>query len=176
MPCRRAGGRLATDRLGRVRCVGVRWPVRARTGRFDPARSDDDEGSWLASAEAAAVVASLQFDAAGLVPAVVQDHDSREVLMVAWMSPEAVTATLAEGRTVFWSRSRRELWRKGETSGHVQHVRDLRVDCDADTLLVTVDQDGAACHTGERTCFHRTADDLAGTAVAPDVVTGGAAS
>lgn len=119
-----------------------------------------DEGSWLASAEAATLVASLQFDDAGLVPAVVQDHDSREVLMVAWMSPEAVTATVAEGRTVFWSRSRHELWRKGETSGHVQQVRDLRVDCDADTLLVIVDQEGAACHTGERTCFHRTADEL----------------
>lgn len=100
--------------------------------------------------------ADLNFDAAGLLPAVVQDLDSRDVLMVAWMNFDAVAATLAEGRTVFWSRSRQELWRKGETSGDVQRVRQVLVDCDEDTLLVLVDQDGGgACHTGERSCFHR---------------------
>lgn len=109
---------------------------------------------------AATLVDQLAFDDAGLIPVVVQDHDSREVLMVAWMNAESVAATLHEGRTVFWSRSRQQLWRKGETSGHVQQVRDLRVDCDADTILVTVDQVGAACHTGERTCFHRRPADL----------------
>lgn len=98
----------------------------------------------------------LNFDAAGLLPAVVQDGDTRDVLMVAWMNADAVAATLAEGRTVFWSRSRQELWRKGETSGGVQHVRQVLVDCDEDTLLVLVDQQGGgSCHTGERSCFHR---------------------
>ena len=98
----------------------------------------------------------LTFDSRGLIPAVVQDEASNEVLMVAWMNAEAVRATLEEGRTVFWSRSRQELWRKGETSGNVQHVREVRYDCDADTLLVRVHADGPACHTGERTCFYRT--------------------
>lgn len=101
-------------------------------------------------------VSALVFDAAGLIPAVVQDDQSDEVLMVAWMNVEAVRATLTEGRTVFWSRSRQQLWRKGATSGNVQDVVDIRVDCDADTLLVRVDQHGSgACHTGARTCFHR---------------------
>ncbi len=129
----------------------------------------------MSSAAATPLVASLQFDDHGLVPAVVQDHETREVLMVAWMSAEAVTATLAEGRTVFWSRSRRELWRKGETSGHVQHVRDLRVDCDADTLLVSVEQVGAACHTGQRTCFHRHPEDLVAAAADAEPATAGPA-
>ena len=100
-------------------------------------------------------VEELSFDDRGLIPAVVQDAENGDVLMVAWMNKEAVEATLAEGRTVFWSRSRRKLWRKGETSGNVQHVEEMRVDCDADSLLVQVHQVGAACHTGERSCFHR---------------------
>jgi len=98
----------------------------------------------------------LAFDDRGLIPAVVQDAESGEVLMMAWMNHDAVSLTASEGRTVFWSRSRRELWRKGETSGHVQHVEEIRVDCDADVLLVRVHQEGAACHTGERSCFFRT--------------------
>lgn len=93
------------------------------------------------------------FDAQGLVPAVVQEADTGEVLMVAWMDRPALEATLATGQTHFWSRSRKTLWRKGETSGHVQHVQAVFADCDADTLLVQVHQDGVACHTGERTCF-----------------------
>ncbi len=97
----------------------------------------------------------LTFDDRGLLPAVVQDADSGEVLMVAWMNREALQRTLDEGRTVFWSRSRHELWRKGDTSGHVQHVEEVRADCDGDVLLVRVHQVGAACHTGERSCFHR---------------------
>lgn len=101
-------------------------------------------------------VADLSFDTDGLIPAVVQDATTRDVLMVAWMNDDAVRATLSEHRTVFWSRSRGQLWRKGETSGNVQHVREVRVDCDADTLLVAVDQAGdGACHTGAVTCFHR---------------------
>ncbi|MCC5948298.1 MAG: phosphoribosyl-AMP cyclohydrolase [Nitriliruptoraceae bacterium] len=100
---------------------------------------------------------SLRFDAAGLIPAVVQQHDTGEVLMVAWMDREALRATLDRGEAVFYSRSRGEQWHKGATSGNTQRLVDLRVDCDGDTLLVLVDQqgDGVACHTGERSCFHR---------------------
>jgi len=97
----------------------------------------------------------LAFDDRGLIPAIVQDAETGDVLMMAWMSRESVALTAAEGRTVFWSRSRQELWRKGESSGHIQHVQEIRVDCDADVLLVRVHQEGAACHTGERTCFFR---------------------
>jgi phosphoribosyl-AMP cyclohydrolase len=99
---------------------------------------------------------ALAFDDRGLIPAVVQDAENGDVLMMAWMNRESVALTMEEGRTVFWSRSRRELWRKGETSGHVQHVEEVRVDCDADVLLIRVHQVGAACHTGERSCFFRT--------------------
>ena len=101
-------------------------------------------------------IEALAFDDRGLIPAIVQDVETGDVMMLAWMNREAVALTAAEGRTVFWSRSRQALWRKGETSGHVQHVEELRVDCDTDTLLVRVHQTGAACHTGERSCFFRT--------------------
>jgi phosphoribosyl-AMP cyclohydrolase len=104
----------------------------------------------------AVVIDDLTFDERGLIPAVVQDAENGDVLMMAWMNRESIARTIKEGRTVFWSRSRQELWRKGDTSGHVQHVQELRVDCDADVLLVRVHQEGAACHTGERTCFFRT--------------------
>jgi phosphoribosyl-AMP cyclohydrolase len=97
----------------------------------------------------------LRFDDRGLIPAVVQDADSGDVLMMAWMNRESLERTLDEGRTVFWSRSRRELWRKGDTTGHVQHLEEVRADCDGDVLLVRVHQVGAACHTGERSCFFR---------------------
>jgi len=97
----------------------------------------------------------LTFDDRGLLPAIVQDAENGEVLMMAWMSRESVERTLIEGGTVFWSRSRNELWRKGETSGHVQHVEEVRVDCDGDVLLVRVHQMGSACHLGQRSCFHR---------------------
>lgn len=95
----------------------------------------------------------LRFDDRGLIPAVVQEADTGEVLMVAWMDRPALEATLATGLTHFWSRSRQALWRKGETSGHTQHVQGIYADCDGDTLLVQVHQAGAACHTGNRTCF-----------------------
>jgi len=98
-------------------------------------------------------IEDLRFDAAGLIPAVVQDADTGAVLMVAWMDRAAVEATVTTGVTHFWSRSRRVPWRKGETSGHTQHVQAIYVDCDGDTLLVHVHQDGVACHTGRRTCF-----------------------
>ena len=99
------------------------------------------------------VAALLKRDAAGLVAAVVQQHDSGEVLMVGWMNDEALARTLGTGRVTFWSRSRQELWRKGDTSGHVQHVKAVALDCDGDALLVKVDQVGPACHTGARSCF-----------------------
>ncbi len=97
----------------------------------------------------------VRFDDRGLVPAVVQDVENGDVLMMAWMNRASLERTLEERRTVFWSRSRQELWRKGDTSGHVQHVEEVRLDCDGDVLLVRVHQVGAACHTGERTCFFR---------------------
>ncbi len=99
------------------------------------------------------IAARLKRDDHGLVPAVVQQHDTGEVLMLGWMDDEALHRTLTTGRTTFWSRSRQEYWVKGETSGHRQWVRGVRLDCDGDTLLVAVRQEGPACHTGERTCF-----------------------
>jgi phosphoribosyl-AMP cyclohydrolase len=99
------------------------------------------------------VAARLKRDAAGLVAAVVQQYDSGEVLMVGWMDDEALHRTLTTGRATYWSRSRQAYWVKGETSGHVQHVRSIALDCDGDALLVKVDQVGPACHTGEHTCF-----------------------
>ena len=101
-------------------------------------------------------LAQVRYDANGLVPAIVQDHATREVLMMEWMTAETLRLTLSEGRTVFWSRSRKEIWRKGDTSGDVQWVRSAHYDCDGDTLLFVVEQQGAgACHTGERSCFFR---------------------
>jgi phosphoribosyl-AMP cyclohydrolase len=100
------------------------------------------------------VAGRLRRNEAGLVPAIVQQHDTGEVLMLAWMNDEALAATLRTGRATYWSRSRGELWVKGETSGHHQHVRAVSVDCDGDTLLVQVDQVGPACHTGARSCFY----------------------
>jgi phosphoribosyl-AMP cyclohydrolase len=97
--------------------------------------------------------ATLTYNEAGLIPAVAQDHTTGEVLMLAWMNAEAVARTLETGRVTYWSRSRRAFWAKGETSGHVQELVELRVDCDRDTLLVKVRQTGPACHTGSRTCF-----------------------
>ena len=101
------------------------------------------------------VAALLRRDPAGLVAAVVQQHDTGEVLMLAWMDDEALHRTLTTGRATYWSRSRQEYWVKGETSGNRQWVREVRLDCDGDALLVLVDQEGPACHTGERTCFYR---------------------
>jgi phosphoribosyl-AMP cyclohydrolase len=114
----------------------------------EPAVADD--GS---PALAADVAERLKRDPAGLVAAVVQQHDTLEVLMVGWMDDEALRRTLTSGRVTFWSRSRQEYWRKGDTSGHVQWVKSVSLDCDGDALLVQVDQVGAACHTGTRTCF-----------------------
>src|SRR3954468_16330055 len=105
------------------------------------------------SSLAPGVADRLKRDAQGLVPAVVQQHDTGEVLMLGWMDDEALHRTLTTGRTTFWSRSRAEYWVKGETSGNRQWVKEVRLDCDGDTLLVRVDQEGAACHPGDRPCF-----------------------
>ncbi|GAA1515289.1 phosphoribosyl-AMP cyclohydrolase [Streptomyces synnematoformans] len=113
------------------------------TGNRPPRPSDLDP----------AVAARLKRNADGLLPAVVQQYDSGEVLMLAWMDDEALHRTLTTGRGTYYSRSRAEYWVKGETSGHVQHVKSVALDCDADTVLVRVDQTGPACHTGSRTCF-----------------------
>jgi phosphoribosyl-AMP cyclohydrolase len=118
----------------------------------------------------AALLAEIRFDERGLVPAIAQQHDSGEVLMMAWMDRDAVRETLSSGRVCYWSRSRKALWRKGETSGHVQTLVDLRIDCDGDTLLVLVDQEGAACHTGRHNCFFRAIRNDALATIAPVVI------
>jgi phosphoribosyl-AMP cyclohydrolase len=102
----------------------------------------------------------LKWDAQGLIPAIIQDADTRQVLTLAYMNLEALRQTLAIGETVFWSRSRGELWHKGATSGNIQKVRDIFVDCDADALLIMVEPAGPACHTGETSCFFRSLNDL----------------
>jgi phosphoribosyl-AMP cyclohydrolase len=105
------------------------------------------------------LLALVSFNADGLVPAIAQQHDTGEVLMMAWMNRAAIDETLTTGRVCYYSRSRAGLWRKGETSGQVQHLEELRIDCDGDTLLLLVDQTGVACHTGRRSCFYRAARD-----------------
>ncbi len=108
----------------------------------------------------------INFGPDGLVPAIAQQHDTGEVLMMAWMNREAVRLTLAEGRACYWSRTRRALWRKGEISGQVQRLHELRVDCDGDTVLLLVEQTGVACHTGRRNCFFRAWRDAAWEVIA----------
>ena len=112
----------------------------------------------MSDADAEAESIDVDFGEDGLVPAVAQDADSGEVLMLAYVSPQALARTRETGEAHYYSRSREELWYKGATSGHTQSVREVRVDCDADTLLYLVDQAGGACHTGHRSCFHRTVD------------------
>ena len=113
--------------------------------------TDPADSAWLDA---------VRFDAAGLVPAIAQDHATGRVLMVAWMNREALAETARSGRAVYWSRSRGRLWRKGEESGHVQHVRAVRLDCDGDVVLLAVEQAGGiACHTGRERCFFRELKD-----------------
>jgi phosphoribosyl-AMP cyclohydrolase len=120
---------------------------------------------------------AIAFDAAGLVPVIAQQHDTGEVLMVAWMNRAAVAETLATGRVVYFSRSREKLWRKGESSGQTQRLIELRLDCDGDALLALVEQTGVACHTGRRDCFFRAARgeewvEIAAPLVAPETLYG----
>jgi phosphoribosyl-AMP cyclohydrolase len=124
------------------------------------------------------IVAAIRFDAAGLVPAIAQQHDTGEILMLAWMNRDSVVETIATNRVCYFSRSRNALWRKGETSGQVQHLKELRIDCDGDTLLLLVDQAGVACHTGRRSCFFRAARngeliEIATPLVSPETLYGG---
>ena len=112
----------------------------------------------------------LRYDDRGLIPAIAQQHDTGEVLMLAWMNAESVAETLRTGRVCYWSRSRGALWRKGETSGQVQRLVELRPDCDGDALLLLVEQDGVACHTGHRSCFFRAVRDGETVEVAPALV------
>jgi len=105
------------------------------------------------------ILTEIKFNDQGLVPAIAQQHDTGEVLMMAWMNAEAIETTLNEKRGVYWSRSRQELWRKGDTSGHIQKLIDFRIDCDGDTLLLMVDQTGPACHLNHRSCFFRAISD-----------------
>ena len=116
------------------------------------------------------VVDAIAFDAAGLVPAIAQQHDTGEVLMLAWMDRAAVLETLATGHAVYFSRSRNRLWRKGESSGQLQRLVELRLDCDGDAVLLLVDQQGVACHTGRRDCFFRAVQDGALVEIAPPLV------
>lgn len=120
-----------------------------------------------ASALDAAIASRLKRDRDGLVPAVVQQHDSGEVLMLAWMDDEALRRTLATGRATYFSRSRGRHWVKGETSGHHQYVRSISIDCDGDTLLLQVDQIGPACHTGNRTCFAELTEAISNQGATP---------
>jgi phosphoribosyl-AMP cyclohydrolase len=124
------------------------------------------------------LIPAIRFDANGLVPVIAQQHDTGEVLMMAWMNEAAVRETLETGRVCYWSRSRGKPWRKGETSGQVQRLVELRLDCDGDTLLALVDQVGVACHTGRRSCFFRAARDgalveIAAPEVSPEALYGG---
>ena len=106
-------------------------------------------------------LAKIKWDSQGLIPAIVQDAATQQVLMMAYMNAESLRQTLEIGETVFWSRSRGELWHKGATSGNIQKVREIYVDCDADTLLISVEPDGPACHTGNTSCFYRSLSDFA---------------
>lgn len=114
--------------------------------------------------------AALKLNAEGLIPAIAQQFDSGEVLMMAWMNLEALDETLASGRVCYWSRSRGQLWRKGESSGQVQQLKELRLDCDGDTLLLLVDQTGPACHTGRRNCFYNAWRDNAIEVIAQPLI------
>ncbi len=109
-----------------------------------------------------ALTDEVRFNEAGLVPAIAQQHDTGEVLMMAWMNRESLAETLRTGRACYWSRSRAVFWRKGDTSGHIQQVRECRLDCDGDAILLLVEQTGAACHTGRRSCFFRRLEEAPG--------------
>ena len=118
----------------------------------------------------AAVLDALCFDANGLVPAIAQQHDTGEILMMAWMNKDAVVETLTTSQVCYWSRSRGQLWRKGETSHQYQHLKEFRIDCDGDTILLLVEQEGVACHTGRRACFFRAVRDGALVEIAEPLI------
>jgi len=137
-------------------------------GRGSLTKSEDAEMTVAATSEMTIenLLKTMIFDEHGLIPAIAQQHDSGEVLMMAWMNRDAVTETLKTWRCCYWSRSRQALWRKGDTSGQIQELVELRVDCDGDTVLLRVDQTGVACHTGRRSCFFNAVRDDAITVIA----------
>jgi phosphoribosyl-AMP cyclohydrolase len=135
-------------------------PAPAAGASSPDAGSDAGESLLPGSPLPAGIASALKRDGAGLVAAIVQQFDTNEVLMLGWMDDEALNRTMTTGRVTFYSRSRQEYWRKGDTSGHVQWVKSVALDCDGDALLVRVDQVGAACHTGTRTCFDGRAFDV----------------
>lgn len=115
------------------------------------------------------LIADLRFNENGLIPAIAQQHDSGEVLMLAWMNADAIIETITSGRVCYFSRSRNKLWKKGETSGQIQELKEMLIDCDADSILLKVDQTGVACHTGRRSCFFRRIDKH-GLTITQDVI------
>ena len=125
------------------------------------------------------ILAQIKFDEQGLVPAIAQDHEKGDVVMMAWMNAEAIRETLQSGRVCYWSRSRKNLWKKGETSGQHQDLVNFLIDCDGDTILVKVRQHGVACHTGRRSCFYRSVDakgtikEIMGVTVSPETLYSG---
>lgn len=141
-----------------MRGAGLRSPALDRpqgTPADGDAVSEHESDGRGRPASGSVTPEEVRFGPDGLIATVVVDAEDREVLMLAWMNRESLERTLRSGRTVFWSRSRGELWEKGATSGHVQRVVEIRSDCDLDALVVSVEQTGVACHTGARTCFHR---------------------
>ena len=132
---------------------------------MDPRDASSEDGS-----APAAITQSVRFDAAGLIPAIAQQHDTGEVLLMAWMNRAALEETIATGWVAYWSRSRQALWRKGERSGQRQRLVELRLDCDGDTLLLHVEQTGVACHTGRHNCFFRAIRDGKLETIAPVLV------
>lgn len=132
-------------------CCNQTWMSRTDSSVSSTSSAQEWNGNRV---DAEILVNKIKFNEAGLVPAIAQQWDTKEVLMVAWMSAESVRETMREGRAVYYSRSRKRLWRKGETSGQVQMLRDVMLDCDGDTILLSVDQLGVACHTGRRSCFY----------------------
>ena len=122
------------------------------------------QATYLIATEPMSVLDKLKFNADGLIPAIIQEKSTGRVLMMAWMNRESIQRSLDEGKTVFWSRSRQKFWIKGETSGHVQVIKDVAFDCDGDTLLIQVEQTGAACHEGYKSCFFRSIRDQGNSA------------
>ncbi len=136
---------------------GLQWPTSPANGKRDVTENrirQNERAPKGAALSWARVLETLPFNEQGLLPAIAQQYDTGEVLMMAWMNREALEETLRTGRVCYWSRSRGRLWRKGEHSGQMQHLKELRLDCDGDTILLLVDQQGPACHTGRRSCFY----------------------
>jgi phosphoribosyl-AMP cyclohydrolase len=153
--CRNIGACPGVGRRPRLTCGTLRCHATSPNPQTDSRAEPLAPGTWDGSkVDPTELISAVKFDAVGLVPAVAQQYDTGEVLMVAWMSAESIAETLRGGRAVYYSRSRKTLWRKGDTSGQIQVLCDVLLDCDGDTLVLKVDQKGVACHTGRRSCFY----------------------